>query len=266
MPLCQICAVPSPDFAVASVVVEASNRVRAATTTAGDGVDGVDWRDVLAPGAWSLALAATAPAGAPPAPFVRDVAVVPPDAVSPITPTPLLFRLTLDAALAQGVPYLLALASTTRSAFGNPTSTVPAPFVGPAFVGIASQAALQKGGDIAEPPVADTRGDLVMVDQLTAYRARILRMAYARKGSFAHIPDYGRGIEPKRTYSRARLDQEAMALLAQIKADPDTRSVVVRVAKDFGAPHITVFSVEALSRFSADPVVEAVQITAGVTQ
>lgn len=205
------------DFAVAAARQVASAQVWALLAVPGDAVDPVDPRDVLAPGSWVL----TASAGT--APIVRRV--VPQGAESP----PSAFHLDLDADLVAGASYSLALAPLTRSAHGEPTSTAAV-----AFVGLAAQA---RQGDVPGEPAADVAlpvaaqgGEPRGLAPLEALKARLELRVSVRLGAFTHAPAFGRGVEPKRTYSQAALAQEAAAMARELRADPDVRAAEVASA------------------------------------
>lgn len=241
------------DFAVSQARPLEPARLLALTTVAGDAVDPVDPRDCLAPGAWSLALGSGAPAGAP-LPRVARV-----ESAQDGT-TPSAFLLALDAPLAPGVPYAISLGSA-RSAFGQPTSSAPVALVGPAVAGIAGQRQGELAGDIALPVAADAGGDLALVDRLSALRARVLLLVSVRRGAFTHAPTYGRGVEPKRSYSVAQLGQEASAIRAELERDPDVRSASVRA--QLIAAHVARFDIAVVPRFSPEPLRLSETIEAG---
>lgn len=213
------------DFAVTAARALSQARLLVFTAVPGDGVDACDPRDVLAPGSWSL----TAEGGAP---LVRRVV--------PAEPAPAsAFVLELDAELRPGVAYAVALTATARAAHGEPTSTTPVMVLGSAYGAQTGTRPGEPAADVALPVVAQ-RGAPQGLPPLEALKARVLLAVRARKGSFTHAPDFGRGVEPKRTYSAARLTLEAQAIAQELRSDPDVRAAEVRVLK--GA-HLTSFEV-----------------------
>lgn len=214
------------DFAVAAARAVAQARLLVLTAVPGDAVDAADPRDVLAPASWSL----TAPTGV--APLVSRV--VPVEEAPPST-----FFLELDAPLVPGASYELGLTASARAAHGEPTSTTTVAFVGLGYGAHTGSRPGEPAADVALPVVAQ-RGAPAGLPPLEALRARVLLAVRARKGSFTHAPGFGRGVEPKRTYSTARLAQEAAALAQELRADPDVRAAEVRTLK---GTHLTSFEV-----------------------
>lgn len=208
-------------------------------------MDRVDPRDALSPEAWVLG-------GASP-PLVRRV--VPVDPEGPRST----FLLDLDAPLVPGQSYTLALASLARSANGEPTSTAEVTF--------AARAPLARTGALPGEPAADVElpvspqgGDPRGLPPLEALRERVRLLARARRGAFTHAPTFGRGVEPKRTYSDARLQQEAVDLAAELRRDPDVRSASIAVTK--GSDHLARFEITVEPR-QGQPFVITERFTAG---
>lgn len=234
------------DFAVEVVRAVAGAQVWVRTAVPGDAVDPVDPRDTLAPGSWVLTCATQAP------PLVRHV--------EPLTDPPRsVFALTLDAPLAPGVAYQLALAPLARSLNGEPTSTAAVELVGRTPQARTGSVPGQPAADVALP-VAAQGGNPAGLDRLAALKARVQLLAAARRGAFTHAPAFGRGVEPKRTYSAAKLAQEASKLRSEIEADPDVRRAEVRVVKD---GHLSTFELYVEPSFSAAPLLLRERITAG---
>jgi hypothetical protein len=202
------------DFAIAAAIAVAEAQVRATTSAPGDAVDSADPRDCLAPDAWTL----TAASGA--APQVRRV--VPDEPTIP----PSAFLLELDAPLTPGASYSLALAPLARSAHGEPTSTAAVTFVG--------RTPRARVGDVPGAPAADVAlpvtasgGEPRGLAPLEALKTRIRLAVSARQGAFTHAPQFGRGVEPKHTYSTAKIAQVARSLADSLRADPDIRRAEV---------------------------------------
>lgn len=219
-----------------------------------DAVDSSDPRDCLAPSAWSLTLGAGAPEGA----VLPRVCLVSSAQDEPSAPTEL--HLDLDAPLTPGVAYALALTPGARSAFGQPTSPAPVPFAGRPVLGLVGQRPGVLAGDVALPVRADASGDVTLLDRLEALRARVLLMVSVRRGAFTHAGTFGRGVEPKRTYSAAMLGQEAAALRAELLRDPDVQDATVRASS---TDHVATFAIVVSTTFQAEPLRLSEKIEAG---
>jgi hypothetical protein len=234
------------DFGVLAARAVAEAQIWAQTAVPGDAVDAVDPRDALSPGAWVLTCATLTP------PAVRRVV--------PTTDPPRgVFLLDLDAPLAPGVAYQIGLAALTRSLNGEPTSTAAVELLGRTPVAHTGSVPGQPAADLALPVVVQG-GQPAGVDRMEALKARVQLLAQARRGAFTHAPSFGRGVEPKRTYSPAKLAQEAAALRAEIEADPDVRQAEVRVVKD---GHLSKFELYVEPSFGAAPLLLRETITAG---
>jgi len=232
------------DYAVTAVRAVAEAKILVQTAVPGDAVDPVDPRDALSPEAWVLG-------GATP-PRVRRV--VPVEEVPPRST----FWLDLDAPLTPGQSYSLALAPLARSANGEPTSTDAQAFTARAPLARTGTVPGEPAADV-EMPVAAQGGDPRGLPPLEALRERVRLLARARRGAFAHAPTFGRGAEPKRTYSKAELEREAGAISEAIRRDPDVRSASVAVVKD---GHTTRFEITVEPR-QGQPFVTTARITAG---
>jgi hypothetical protein len=152
--------------------------------------------------------------------------VVPKDADPPRSD----FFLDLDGPLVPGRSYTLGLAPLARSAHGELTSTVALELVGGTPRARTGTVPGEPAADVALPVLAQN-GAPRGLPPLDALRERIRLLARARRGSFTHAPTFGRGVEPKRTYSEGRLQQEARALREEIERDPDVRTVSVSYDK-----------------------------------
>lgn len=245
------------DFLPSAVRVVAEARLRVETSEPGDAVDPVDPRDCLAPAAWALTLGAAAPTGAA-LPQVRHVSSAQADTLAPTA-----FLLDLDGPLTPGAPYALALDALARSAYGQPTSTAALPFTGKAVVGIVGQRAGELAGDVAIPVQANAAGDLGLLDRAAALKSRVLLLVTARRGAFAHAESFGRGVEPKRSYSVAKLGSEAAALKTELLKDPDVRAAEVRASTQ---GHVASFLIAVTPTFSPDALRFNEPIEAGGSQ
>lgn len=204
------------DYAVAAVRAIAEAKILVQTAVPGDAVDPADPRDALSPEAWVL--------GGVTPPRVRRV--VPVEEVPPRST----FWLDLDAPLTPGQSYSLALAPLARSANGEPTGTDAQAFTARAPLARTGTVPGEPAADV-EMPVAAQGGDPRGLPPLEALRERVRLLARARRGAFTHAPTFGRGVEPKRTYTDARLQQEAASIADELRRDPDVRSASVAVVK-----------------------------------
>lgn len=233
------------DYAVAAVRATEDARIWAETAVPGDAVDPADPRDALSPESWVLG-------GASP-PLVRRVVPVETEGGRSA------FWLDLDASLTPGQSYTLALAPLARSANGEPTSTAEVTFVARTPLARTGTIPGEPAADV-EMPVATQGGDPRGLPPLEALRERVRLLARARRGAFTHAPTFGRGVEPKRTYSEARLQQESADLAAELRRDPDVRSASVAVTK--GSDHLTRFEIT-VEPAVGQPFVITERITAG---
>jgi hypothetical protein len=235
------------DYVVTQARAVSETRIFAQTAVPGDAVDPADPRDTLAPGAWVLE-------GEAP-PIVRQVVPAEPDL------PPSAFWLDLDAPLTPGQGYTLGLADGTRSAAGEPTST--------ATVSFDARQPQARSGPVPGAPDADVllpvtapQGAPLGLTPVDALRERLRLLVRARRGSFTHAKTFGRGVEPKRSYTQAQLDREAKALADEIRRDPDVLSASVSARKE--ADHLARFEVTVEPRAGA-PFAFVERLTAGGT-
>lgn len=224
------------DFQVTRVAFESQRRLRADLSCPADALDAADPRDCLSPSAWVVTGA-------------RLARVLP---AEDDTATPSALALELDADPAPGAVLTFALAPLARSAFGQPTSTAAVSVVAPGVVGIAAQRAGELGGDLALPIVAGPTGDLGLVSQLQALLDEVEREVTTPLGAFAHLPDFGEDVVPKRTYSTAEVSQKAASMGAELRKNPNVRSASVTGRKI--PPHILRFDIEVVPTFSSTPI------------
>lgn len=245
--LCDSRFVPTPTYRVESVSVVRENRLHVSTQVAGDAALSVEHGDALNPSSWALM--------GPKAPKVAAAQVA-------HIGTADAFFLDLDAPLVAGTEYSVALQPWARSAGGQTTDTAAVAFVAPASRAAAGVAADAPGADIAFPPIADSRGDLVRIDRAAALHARVLLFVSSRRASFAFasMERFGRGLEPKRTYGPAKLLAEAAAIRSALLVDPDVRSANVTTRELAGA---VIIDVEIEPSFGGPPVAVQTTITAG---
>lgn len=228
----RLCHDGSVDFGIAAVRVVAEGLLWATLSAEPLAVEPLDPGDLLAPGSWVL----TGPAA--------------PQVVRATAQGGTTLALDLDAPLAPGVVYQLALDPSARAAQdGAPTSTSPVEVVGRGQLGQPGVRAGALAGDLALPLVA-SGGRLGVVDRLEALRRRCIEMARVRRGAHTHAPDWGRGVEPKRTYSAGALASEAAALKALLLGDPDVRAARVSASSD---GHVMTFAMQVTPSFDAEP-------------
>jgi len=235
------------DYVVTQARATAETQIWAQTAVPGDAVDPADPRDTLAPGAWVL--------GGEAPPIVRQVVPAEPDL------PPSSFWLDLDAPLTPGQSYTLGLADGTRSAAGEPTSTASVSFVARTPQARSGPVPGQPDADVALPVTAP-RGAPLGLAPTPALQERIRLLVRARRGSFAHAQTFGRGVEPKRSYTQAQLDEEARQLQAAILEDPDVQSVSVSATLE--AAHVARFDATVEPRSGA-PFALSQRLTAGGT-
>jgi hypothetical protein len=96
-----------------------------------------------------------------------------------------------------------------------------------------------------------------------ALRERLRLLVRARRGAFTHAKTFGRGVEPKRSYTQAQLDREATALADEIRRDPDVLSA--SVSAQLVAAHVVRFEVTVEPRAGAPPFAFVERLTAGGT-
>lgn len=233
------------DLAVSAVVVEAEGALLASLSVPPLAVEAADQGDCLSPSTWLL----TGPA----APLVTRV--------EPLDSENL--RLVLDAPLAPGATYELALSQTARGLAGEPVDTSPRLLVGKALAGVADQPPGQPGADLAFPLVAGPAGDLAVADRLAALRLRVVQLVSVRRGAFTHLGSYGRGVEPKRSYSLDRLAVEAARLKTELLRDPDVKSASVDVRKE---GHVALFDLLVVPTFDATALRLSEPVVAGGSQ
>lgn len=246
-PTCDSPAVPTPEYRVESVAVLAENRLRVRTEVAGDAALSVEHGDALNPSSWLVT--------GTQAPLVVRVEVAQDG-------TERVCHVDLDAPFVPGATYAVALQPWARSKYGQATKTDAVAFVAPALLAAEGVAADAPGADIAFPPVADSRGDLVRIDRVAALRARVLLFVSTRRSSFAFasMESFGRGVEPKRTYGPSRLLAETLAIKTGLLLDPDVKDVSVSTRELAGA---VVFDVEITPAFGGPTVAIQATITAG---
>lgn len=215
---------PGPDLAVAYVVQEAENRLRAYLSVAGDALDAADVGDCLHIGSWALA------AGSP-APLSPVPAVVRATPAQHGTTAVTVYLLDLDAPVDQGAGYTLALTSAARAWAGQATSTAGVAFVAGRVVSLPTKAS-QKPADIAFPLVADATGDLSTLGIVDALEQRLRGRVSTLVGGFdfSELANFGNPIFPKRNYSIGKQQQLRAAVEADLKRDPDVKAVRVELS------------------------------------
>jgi hypothetical protein len=230
------------DLAILSAVPLGPALVRARLSALSLAIDPLDRPDALSPGAWTLT-----GAGAPQVCHLT-LPAQPPD-------TPLGYAtevdITFDAPLVAGGAYQLGLAPWVGSLGSLPVSPLTVPLAGPVVAPVAGQVVGVAGGDVTFPLSGQATGDLSVVDRVTALTTRLTQLVASRRGSFVHLPTYGRGTEPKRTYSAGAITAEAAALKAALLADQDVADASVTVST---SGHGLTFGLTVKPTFSPDPI------------
>lgn len=241
---------PTPEYRVESLSAVRQNRLRVVTEVPGDAALFVEYGDALNPTSWLLT--------GSPAPRVVAGDVAQDGAERTIL-------LDLDAPLTPGAAYSLALQPWARSKYGQATKTDAVAFVAPFLLAAAGTSADVPGADISFPPIADSRGDLVRIDRVAALRARVLLLVSSRRGSFAFasMEEFGRGVEPKRTYSPTKLLSEATALKRALLIDPDVKDADVSTREIAGGA--VAFDLVVTPSFDGPPLAVSQVIRAGET-
>lgn len=98
-------------------------------------------------------------------------------------------------------------------------------------------------------------GDYAYDEGLASLRKRVIRRLVTKKGSFAHLPNYGVGVpqEAKRLGTTAVLSRLAADAESQLAAEPDVAAVKVVTEMPSGSPGLVFFRVFVRQR-SGNPV------------
>ncbi len=91
-----------------------------------------------------------------------------------------------------------------------------------------------------------------MTDRRAALQERLRLRARVRTQAFAHLPTFGRPIEPKRTYSAAALARAASEIKADLQRDPDVQTVKVSIARPVA--HLLELSFYVVPTFDVVPI------------
>jgi hypothetical protein len=97
----------------------------------------------------------------------------------------------------------------------------------------------------------DDTGDIGIDAGLVSYKKRVFRRLTTRKGAFAHMPGYGVSIPQSiKKLARANLvDGIASDAEDQIRQEPETKSVTVRLVPHPEAPGLFVYRITATTTF-----------------
>jgi hypothetical protein len=155
--------------------------------------------------------------------------------------------------LQAGGSYTLASTSLLHLANGSPAPDESVAFVGLPRAPLAGPTAGPLAADVPLPLHAAPDGGLPLLDRRAALHARLETMVQTRLGAFGHLPAFGRTLEPKRQVTAAAMAQEARALAAQVRADPDVLSAIVSVGPAKDAAGVLDVGVDAVPRFDATP-------------
>ena len=241
-------AMASPELAVAAVVVEAETRLRVLLSAAAEAVEAADVGDLLAPGTWHLS-------GTAPVPRLVRVATQGPAARTA--------WLILDAPLTPGGRYAVGLDEAARSISGGAVEMGTVTFLAPTYGGLGSQLARVRGGDVSLPVRGSATGDLALATRLAALEERVRLRARSRRGTFTHAPGFGRGLEPKRTYSVNAIAAEAAAFRDDLASDPEVREARVAATALAGG---LAFDIRIAPTFTDKPLHVRETIVAGGTE
>ena len=101
---------------------------------------------------------------------------------------------------------------------------------------------------------ADSLGDVALDEGIVSYKKRVFRRLTTKKGSFAHLPDYGVLYldQVKKLNLPGVRDSMASDAEDQIREEPETQSVSVRIRIDPASPEITFFEIRAMTRAGAN--------------
>lgn len=198
--------VPS-GFAVESAVFLTESRLEVRTTHFGEALEPTDYGDCLSLDAWTVVGAG----------LLSVESSTPNEAETDV------FYLQFDKQIKNTEAVTVALASEARAANGQPTNTEALEIYGSVVATVAGISSTEKAGDLAFP-LAGARGDLDVQARRAALEQRLLRLVTTARGAYAHAEDFGRGVQPKRTYKRADIDAELAQLLTLIRADRDVKA------------------------------------------
>jgi hypothetical protein len=141
-----------------------------------------------------------------------------------------------DRSLVVGLTYSLA-AAVRLVAFDGDLMTPPysTTFVGAARAQRLRQAQANQG--IADFNSGDSglvvsNGDIETVTGIPSTKIRCLRRTQTMKGSFAHLPGYGTGFQPKIPMTTNRIGTLKNDLAQQLKAEPDVQDAASSVTLD----------------------------------
>lgn len=97
----------------------------------------------------------------------------------------------------------------------------------------------------------DAQGDLAFDEGLTAYKKRVFRRLITKRGTFAHLPNYGVSV-PQTVQQLARIgvrEQLAIEAESQIRQEPETVDVSVNIVIDNDHPDIARYQIKARTSF-----------------
>jgi hypothetical protein len=142
-----------------------------------------------------------------------------------------------DRNLVIGLSYQVVVSPRIVAADGD---SMGAPYLA-SFVGAARPTRTRRNSrskaDIIDLASGDagltvTNGDIGTVTGLDSTRIRCLRRTLTAKNSFAHLPGYGIGFQPKVPLSTARTGALKADLAQQIRSEPDVQNVTTNVTQD----------------------------------
>ena len=156
-------------------------------------------------------------------------------------------RLTLDRTVEEGEALTASLSEHARAIYGQVTNTAAVAFTGTYTGSKVSPVRAERGADFQIPMASNQSASFALLSKSQAYRERLILLCETKKGMFAHLSDWGRGIEPKKNYSLSDLDDFARDIQQAITADPDTKSCSVQYYKGI---HSVRFEITATPNFS----------------
>jgi len=136
------------------------------------------------------------------------------------------FLLITEESFEADASYQVSLAPQARAYYGQPTSTNAFTFQGSRLLP-SIESKLRSGADLMMPISASETGDLELADVVESVKTRLQRIVQNSQGFLAYEPKLGRGIEPKRNYSKSNLLAECRAMKDALLLDPLVRHAQV---------------------------------------
>lgn len=139
-----------------------------------------------------------------------------------------------DRHLVVGLAYTLTASPRVLAADGD-TMGFPytQPFVGAARPQRTRQSETFQGAvDFNSGPdgLIVSNGDIETVSGIPSCKLRCMRRTTTMKGTFAHLPGYGAGFQPKAPMTASRMAPLRADLIQQLKSEPDVQDASVTVS------------------------------------